>query len=458
VARLRDKGIRTLITTLPAPIERFFGNFAARVPSSFSSQIHRLNAHIRTLDGVLIVDAEHLASLAGLANWFDDRLWYHAKYPCHPRHLTTLAQEFTRIALAAQGKLIKALVLDLDNTLWGGIIGDDGVEGISIGGIGHGEAFRDFQRYLKVLQERGIILCVCSKNEESNARLPFMHHDGMVLKEEDIAVFYANWEPKSANIRRIAETLNIGLDSLLFVDDSAFERNEVRTALPQVTVPEMPEDPANYVRTLELGGWLETPTPPSAEDATRTASYRAEHDRRKLQENAGNVDDYLASLDMRASFRRVTGQHLQRAAQLIQRSNQFNPRTQRVTQEQLAAWVDDAAHPCFCTSVSDRFGDYGMISVICGEVTGDTMFLHELVMSCRVLARGVEQFINNQLATYAKAHGVARIVGEYLPTAKNGLVSELFPRLGFEPIDGEVNRWQLTLDSWQPLPTFVQAE
>lgn len=458
VERLHQRQIRVLVTTLSAPLERMFGQLAPVVQASLASQVRRINNYLHSCAAesrLLLVDVEHLASTAGLSSWYDERLWYHAKYPCHPRHLPAIASAFGSVVRAIRGRVIKCIVLDLDNTLWGGVIGDDGVEGIALGGIGHGEAFRDFQRYLKIQQQRGIILCVCSKNEEANALLPFRGHDAMVLKEEDIALFVANWQPKSENLTWIASTLNIGLDSIVFIDDSPFEREEVRRALPSVQVPEMPEDPSLFVRTLELAALFEATAGPTQEDAVRTSLYQAEGVRRKLQAGAANAEEYLASLEITGTFQAVAGQHVQRAAQLIGRSNQFNLRTQRISQEQLSQWTADPARPCFCISLRDRFGDYGMIAVLCCEVRDDEVFIHEFVMSCRVLARGVEQFILNSLATHASQRGLKSIVGEYLPTAKNSLVADLYPRLGFLPLPDDEGRWRLELENFHSHPTHV---
>jgi FkbH-like protein len=462
ITKMRAHGAQVIVSTLALPFERFFGNYSASVASSFLAQVQRVNHHIRQnlagSDGIQLLDIEYLSTLTGIRVWHDERFWYHAKYPCNPRHLGSIADQLFAVVQSGRGKLVKCIVLDLDNTLWGGVIGDDGLEGIVLGGLGQGEAFRDFQRYLKVLKERGILLCVCSKNEDAAARLPFQQHDASGLREDDFTLFVANWEPKSVNIEWISKTLNIGRDSILFLDDSKYEREEVRSALPEVIVPDLPEDPAQVVRMLETDVFFEVSTKPTDDDAQRTNLYRAESQRRHLHDDAGSIDDFLSSLNLVGSFRPLSSMNLQRAAQLIQRSNQFNLRTQRLDEGTLKGFMDDVMHPCFCVSLKDHFGDYGLISVISTEIMDDAMFLSEFVMSCRVLSRGVEQFICNRLAAKAAELGLRRLIGEYLPTPKNNLVAGLYPKLGFTQTNPMLSRYELRLDGFQPLQTFVKAD
>jgi FkbH-like protein len=459
---LRAQSVRVFVTTVCPPVERMHGHLAPAIPGSLSSLIHLINRHFHALatSGVcVLVDVEHLAARYGLDRWQDERLWYHAKYSCHPRCLPLLANAMVRVLRVAMGQEgTKVIVLDLDNTLWGGIIGDDGIEGISLGGVGEGEAFRDFQRYLNVLKERGLILCVCSKNQEATARLPFQSHDAMVLREEDITLFVANWERKSDNIENIAKTLRIGLDSIVFIDDSPFERHEVRTALPDVRVPEMPSDPALYVWHLENEGLFESVTLPSKEDLERTASYQAEMQRLELTKQQRNPGQALLEMGIRAQCLPLTAAQLQRAAQLIQRSNQFNFRTQRISQECLSARLKDPMRPVFCFQVQDRFGDYGLIAVVCTEIHDKECFISEFVMSCRVLARGVEEFIVNALLAEARIRQLEWLVTEYLPTAKNALVKEVLPRVGFGPDPSAPNRWRINVAQALPLTTCVQTD
>jgi FkbH-like protein len=281
----------------------------------------------------------------------------------------------------------------------------------------------------------------------------------MVLKEHDFAVFTANWQPKSENIRAIAKELNLGLDSFVFVDDSPFERAEVRAALPEVLVPEIPDDPAGICAVLETLPGLELATRPSAEDARRTAMYQIERERALLERQAGSRDDFLSSLQMTGIFAPITAAELSRAAQLIQRSNQFNLRTQRLPPDQIKA-LSAGTHSfaCFC-SLKDRFGDHGIIAVLCGEIREPgVLLITEWCMSCRVLGRGVEEFIRNNLVAIARAKGAHTLRGEYLPTEKNAMVSGLYEKLGFTRTDADPAQFDLRVDTAVPLPTFVQPD
>lgn len=463
-ALLLQKGCQVIVNLLPAPLERHFGSFSACLPGSLPNQIRDINAavvrDIASQEGVLVNDIAHLAASIGLRHWYDERFWCHSKYPCRPSLLGGYADSLLAVLRAAHGRsLVKCVITDLDNTLWHGVIGDDGIDGIEVGGVGVGEAHHRYQQYLLTLKHRGIILCVCSKNEEAAARLPFQKHSGMALKESDFACFTANWRPKSENIRAMAAELNLGLDSFVFVDDSPFEREEVRSALPEVIVPEFPEDPSGICAVMEALPGLETATRPSAEDLRRTAMYQVEKQRTLLEKQSTSREDFLGGLEMTGLFAPVGGAELSRAAQLIQRSNQFNLRTQRLGTEQLRALASsDGSFACFC-SLKDRFGDHGIIAVLCGEARDDsTLWITEWVMSCRVLGRGVEEFIRNNLVKTAQNMGCLKLVGEYLPTEKNAMVAGLYERLGFTRIGDEPARFELQVDTATPLPNYIHPQ
>ncbi len=459
---LAERGSQVVVNNLVTPRERFFGNFSVRTLASAHASVQEVNRQLLAASGSLpqcyVNDVAFLAARVGLDQWYDDRLWVHSKYPCAPACFVPIAQSAADIILATRGRITKCVVLDLDNTLWGGVIGDDGLDRIEIGGFGAGEAFEDFQRYLLQLKQRGIILAVCSKNDEANARLPFREHPGMVLKEEDIAAFVANWEPKSENLRRISRTLNLGLDSFVFIDDSAFERNEVRMALPEVQVPEMPEDVADYASSIEAGGYFETTTF-TDDDRRRADMYREEFARADLRERVTNIDDYLRSLEMKMRWSPLDPVSVQRVAQLIQRSNQFNLRTQRFSEAKCREFMDDSRQfPSFHFSLRDKFGDYGLIAAVCCEVAGDRLEIREWVMSCRVLNRGVEERVLNCIAHIGRGHGFKAIGGEYLPTPKNKMVSGLYSRLGFQSDEqngSEGTRWTLSLENYSEPTTYI---
>ncbi len=459
VGGLVREGARVLVNTFPIPVERLFGNFSGKEPGSFATQVRRLNSRVLEMaaqqNSVWVVDVENLAAYHGTQTWLSERYWFHAKCACKPSFVRELADEIVAVLSAISGKMIKVVVTDLDNTLWGGVIGDDGPDGIRLGGVGEGEAFQHFQRYLKLLTERGIVLAVCSKNEETTARIPFQTHGGMILREEDFVAFKANWRAKSDNIREIAAELNVGLDSVLFLDDASFERAEVRERLPEVQVLEMPDDPALYVVAVERSRLLETGTRGSAEDTERTTLYQQQGARRTLEGSASSTEEFLASLGMSGRFQAVGPSEVGRVAQLIQRSNQFNLRTQRLGVDRLNELSGREGGICVCCSLSDRFGDYGLIAAICGEVCDRALFIEEFVMSCRVLSRGVEEFLLNNLVAVARSCGADRIVGEYVPSGKNMMVKDLYGRLGFEPLPNLRDRWQLGVANYSARATHI---
>ncbi len=432
---LAEKGFQIILNLLAQPLERFFGNYSSRTLHSLQASIAEVNRlfieKCKRTPQCHLNDVAFLAAKVGLDSWYDERLWAHSKYLCSPRCFPLITESVASIVRVTRGRLVKCLVLDLDNTLWGGVIGDDGLDGIELGGMGFGESFERFQRYLLQLKNRGLVLAVCSKNDEDVARQPFQKHSAMVLKEDDIAVFVANWNAKSGNIEQIIKVLNIGADSVVFVDDSAFERNEVRQALPAVIVPEMPEDPADFPAFLEAEGFLETVTF-SEDDQNRAQMYKEEARRTTLQVSAKNIHEYLASLEMKIICRAFDSQHLPRIAQLLQRSNQFNLRTQRFSQGQCKDFMEQPERfPCFYIKLRDKVGDYGLISVVCTQTVEDRLDILEYVMSCRVLNRGVEQYVMTSLVDHCRKHGLKKIRGEYLPTEKNNMVSKFYEQFGF---------------------------
>jgi FkbH-like protein len=337
-----------------------------------------------------------------------------------------------RLLAAIRGKSRKCLVLDLDNTLWGGVIGDDGLEGIVLAqGDSTGEAFLDVQRAALELRDRGIVLAVSSKNEDAVARAPFVSHPEMLLREHHVAVFQANWNDKATNIAAIAQELSLGIDSLVFLDDNPVERGLVRQMLPAVAVPELPEDPALYARTLAAAGYFESVTF-SAEDRKRADFYQDNSRRVALQSRVGDLDAYLESLDMEIVFRPFDATGRSRITQLINKSNQFNLTTRRYTEPEVAAWEADPEAFTLQVRLLDAFGDNGMISVvICRRGSAARWEIDTWLMSCRVLGRRVEQMVLRELLLHARERGIETLVGTYLPTAKNAMVKDHFEKLGF---------------------------
>lgn len=409
---------------------------------------------------VHICDLEFLAYRRGAESVRNPRGWFESKQPCGADLLVDIAREVAVMIQSLRRGPKKVLVLDLDNTLWGGVVGDDGVEGIEIGDTSPaGEAYKAFQEYVRRLSRRGVLLAVCSKNDHAKAAEPFERHPEMVLKLEDFVAFKANWRPKPDNIREIAAELNLGLDSFVFVDDNPAEIDIVRQYVPEVTAIALGPDPAQYVPLLEDSRLFE-PVTLTPEDAGRTRQYQQEEARKELLASATDMDAYLQSLGMKAwlcEFNRVDAP---RIAQLINKSNQFNLTTRRRTEAEVVALLSDPAFLAFTIRLCDRFGDHGLISVLIAEIQAPVLRIDTWLMSCRVLNRQVEQEALNELVRLAARAGCTHIHGSYLPTAKNALVRDLLPALGFARMAEHGGRtdWELDVRSFHPLPTRIAIE
>jgi FkbH-like protein len=423
----------------------------------FIANANRLFA-LRAPSYVTIHDVEALASNAGRRAWGNERFFLHAKMPCAPEYLVEYAHSVASIIAAQLGLSRKCLVLDLDNTLWGGVVGDDGLTGIRIGqGDAEGEGFVSFQRYVKSLKMRGVILAVCSKNNESTAREVFEKHPDMILRSEDISCFAVNWTDKATNLRTIAKQLNIALDSLVFVDDNPAERSIIRQLVPEVAVPEFSGDPIDFVETLERHRYFQVATL-GAEDFKRTEYYRANAEREKIQASAGGLDEFLRSLEMAAVIGPIQPMTLERITQLINKSNQFNLTTRRRNTAEVLALTKAPDWITVAVSLADRFGDNGLISVVLACVRSDVLEIDTWLMSCRVLKRGVERFLLNFLCDAARERGLSHIRGEYIPTTKNDLVRDHYAELGFHKVEAKPDGgtiWELPLSDFQPLPNFI---
>ncbi len=455
-------------TVLPR-FPRLMGNNEQRLPASQAHLVTKLNEGLReraTDGGVSLLSLDTWAAEDGIAEWFDPALWYTAKQEVHPRAAVVYGDQFGRLLAALRGRSAKCLVLDLDNTLWGGVVGDDGVEGLVLGqGSPTGEAFLAFQQYALHLAERGVLLAVCSKNDEQNAMAPFETHPEMVLRRKDIACFVANWQDKATNLRTVAETLNIGLDALVFVDDNPAERQLIRRELPMVAVPELPEEPAGYVACLAAAGYFEA-VALTAEDRQRTELYRANADRAALRSTATDMAGYLDALHMQLVWSRFDELGLKRIVQLINKTNQFNLTTRRYTEAEVRAVMDDAAALTLQLRLLDVHGDNGMIGVVLARpMERDapekaSLAIDTWLMSCRVLGRGVEAATLNLLAVCARNMGYRELIGTYVPTAKNGMVREHYSRLGFSLLGEQENgstQWVLNFENYteQPAPMRV---
>ncbi len=455
-------GCQILQNNFDSPHWRALGNFELRHPASLHRYIHELNSVLadRAPAYVTIHDTDGLSAEVGRLAWGDERFFLHAKMPCAPEYLAEYARSVTSVIAAELGRSKKCLVLDLDNTLWGGVIGDDGIGGIRVGnGDAEGEGFLSFQRYAKALQARGVILAVCSKNDEKVAKDVFLKHPDMVLRLEDISCFVANWNDKAANLRIIAKQLNIGLESLVFVDDNPAERSIVRQLVPEVSVPEVSTDPVDFMEALERHRYFQVASLGS-EDLKRTEYYRANRIRSELAAGSIGVDQFLASLDMVANIGPIVPATLERSVQLINKSNQFNLTTQRRTVAEMKSLVDSAGWVTVTASLSDRFGDNGLVSVVLGEIQRDALFLDTWLMSCRVLKRGLEQAVLNYLSDLAVRRGLELIRGVYIATAKNELVRNHYADLGFRKVGDEKDgrtSWELQLAGLERLKCHIKV-
>ena len=443
-----------ILQTLAPPPERLFGSLDRMLPGTLRNLIERVNTGLaESVAGTsdILLDIAGLAETVGLADWHSTTQWNMAKLPFANEYLPLYADHVCRVIAALRGKSRRCLVLDLDNTIWGGVIGDDGLEGIQCAqGDPTGEAHLTVQRLALQLRDRGVVLAVSSKNNDEVARLPFQKHPEMLLREDHIAVFQANWNDKATNIKAIAEELSLGIDSMVLLDDNPVERGLVRQILPQVAVPELPEDPALYARTLAAAGYFESLIF-SDEDMKRAGFYQENARRVSLQKQAGDVEAYLASLNMEITFQPFDATGRARITQLINKSNQFNLTTRRYTEAEVAAAESDAR--CFTLQVrlADTFGDNGMISVIiCRPRFNSEWEIDTWLMSCRVLGRRVEQMVLRQILEHAKRAGIHKLIGTYRPTDRNKLVEDHYAKLGFklsERLADGTTVWELDVET-----------
>ena len=439
-----------------------FGSYANKVETSFSFQVRKLNYELMLLSkqypNLFICDIAGLQNLFGRQFMFSPNVYMSTEMVLSVNALPYVASRVVDIIGAIRGQFKKCLILDLDNTVWGGVIGDDGLEGIELGhGLGIGKAFTEFQMWVKKLKQRGIIICVASKNNEETAKEPFEKHPDMVLTLDDIAVFMANWETKVDNIRAIQGILNIAFDSMVFLDDNPFERNMVRENIPGITVPELPEDPGKYLEYLYSLNLFETASYSQA-DKDRTKQYQVEAKRVSLAKTFTNEADFLKSLDMVSTVSGFSKFNTPRVAQLSQRSNQFNLRTIRYTEADITSMAENPDVIDLSFTLEDKFGDNGLIAVVIMKKQDDeTLFVDTWFMSCRVLKRGMENFTLNTMVECAKKRGYKRIIGEYLPTPKNKMVEQHYPNLGLTPLEVASGgaKYVLNVNSYKPRECYI---
>jgi FkbH-like protein len=462
----RNSGAPCIVQTLAAPPEGLFGSFDRALPGTARNLVDCLNRSISQSvlqSSDMLLDVAGIAETVGLADWHSPPLWNLAKLPFADSYVPLYAEHVARIIGAMRGKSRRCLVLDLDNTVWGGVIGDDGMEGIKIAqGDATGEAHLSVQQLALALRERGVVLAVSSKNTDSVARQPFREHPDMLLKEEHIAVFQANWEDKASNIRAIAKELALGLESLVFLDDNPAERSLIRRELPEVAVPELEEDPANYARTLAAAGYFEAISF-SEEDRARAEMYQGNARRLGLQSQTADIESYLRSLEMRIVFGSFDGKTRARVTQLINKSNQFNLTTRRYSEPQVEQLGADLKAMTLHARLVDKFGDNGIICVVICRATGsDVWTIDTWLMSCRVLGRRVEQAVLGEILKQARSLGIRKLVGVYRPTDRNGMVRDHYGKLGFKQVQDDADGaslWELSVDAEiDEAPMIVQYD
>ncbi|KTT49553.1 methoxymalonyl-ACP biosynthesis protein [Pseudomonas oryzihabitans] len=457
---------QTLVSAQPS----VFGSYEALVPGAPHSVVSRLNDAIRKAareDGVLLMDVAWQA-LQGMyyGGIAEPVRWHQAKQLISPVFAPTYGDQLARVLAASIGLARKCLVLDLDNTLWGGVIGDDGPSGIQIGqGTATGEAFLAFQLYASQLARRGIILAVCSKNDLTVAEAAFEHPE-MLLKRSDIAAFVANWDDKATNLRRIATMLNIGLDSLVFADDNPAEREIIRRELPEVAVPELPEDIADYPACVAAGGYFETSSFTS-DDVNRGRNYKLNADRAQAMTQVTDMEGYLRGLEMKLTVSRIAESELSRSTQLLNKTNQFNLTTRRYTEAEVLKIASDSTSVALALRLQDKFGDNGLISVILARrspaLSSRELLIDSWLMSCRVLGRQVEAAALQALVDQCRALGYSALMGEYRPTDKNSMVAEHYKKLGFEEVltpegaDPDSTFWRLDLSINNNSTHYIQV-
>jgi len=446
-------GAVVIVQTLPCLPEPLFGSLDAKIENGARFKANKFNQLlIESIESEpdLLLDICGLAEAIGLTAWHDPIQWHMAKLPFSQSSAPIYADYVARLLSALRGRSRKCLVLDLDNTLWGGVIGDDGLEGIKLGqGDTVGEAFISIQKMALDLRARGIVLAVCSKNEDHVARQPFREHPDMILKENHITIFQANWNDKATNLEAIAEMLNLNVDALVLLDDNPVERAQVRDALPSVAVPELPDDPALFPRTLLFAGYFEA-VAVSEDDKKRASQYQANAERAKLKGKSRDLNVFLKSLNMEISYTPFDNPGRSRIAQLINKSNQFNLTSKRYSEAEVSAMETDPSIITLQVRLTDRYGDNGMISVIICRPVDDHPEQIEIdtwLMSCRVLGRRVEEAVLERLVHIANENNKSTLIGTHVFSERNKLVTNHYKDLGFTLVKntGHQATWQLNI-------------
>lgn len=453
IAGLRQRTDKPVFLANFAPPARLAAGLAEPLVTNSPSSLTRtlndvLAALCRAHAGVFVFDYARLVTEHGLRAWADDRLFFLARIPFTTDAQIALAKALVRTVRAALVPPAKVLILDLDQTLWGGVLGEDGAGGIALGDEYPGNVFKAFQKYLAGLKDRGILLAAASKNNEADVLEVFARHPDCILRREDFAAVRINWQEKSANLREIAAELNVGLDACVFFDDSPFEREEVRRQLPMVTVIDAPDSPLRFRDAIEESGAFDQLSL-SAEDRQRVELYRQRSDREQAAQTASSPEEFLASLEMVATIGPVGPATLPRVAQLLAKTNQFNLTTRRHSAGEIEAMIRSGAIALWLR-LADRFGESGLVATALARPDGEKWVIDTFLLSCRVIGRGVETALLAHLAERIAQRGGKFVAGEYLPTAKNALVAEFYARHGFDSCGG--GWWETNLSRHSPSP------
>jgi len=425
---------------------------------SRSRFIQNINERFLELDGreIHVLDVNGLAVRIGVHNWYDPRWYHHSKHGYNPNLTFEYGRLFAGLFRALMGKAKKCLVVDLDNTLWGGVIGDDGIQDIHLGNVSaQGEAYKAFCNYLKELKNRGVILAANSKNDPALAKEVFTKHPEMPLSLDDFSAFYCNWESKSLNLREIAQELNIGIDALVFIDDNSVECAEVRELVPEATVVEMDGDPAYFIRKLDqlhLFDQLDI----TSEDFGRSESYLAQREINKVQQSSSSLEEFLVSLNMEGRVYPATLEDIPRIEQMFKKTNQFNLTSCRYDRDAILEFINNNDRFCFACWLKDKFANYGLVSTIVGNIKEEKLQIDNWVMSCRVFSRTFEEFIFNQIKIFAAKLSCSIIEGKFIPSAKNSYAKDLFSKLGFTCGGEEAGSWMFHLSNVSEKSSFVK--
>ena len=441
-----------IIHSLEGPSSPSLGVLDDQSEAGQSGLIRQINRELRWMaagfHGVYVLDYDALVTRHGSEHWHDERKWLMARLPIAAGHLLHMAREWMRFIVPLSGRTSKVLVVDLDNTLWGGVIGEDGMSGIEVGAEYPGAAYQALHRALLDLSRKGILLAVCSKNNLDDAMEALEKHPGMLVRANHFAALRINWTDKAQNLREIAQELNVGIDALAFLDDNPFEREQVRAALPEVTVIDLPKNPLEYASALRNCAALERLTL-SSEDQQRTEMYAAQKQRAGAEQNFQSKEDFFRFLEQEAELEPVSDLTLARVAQLTQKTNQFNLTTRRYTEPQLAEMAKQPEWHIFSIKVRDRFGDHGLVGVAITHDEGEQCEVDTFLLSCRVIGRTVETALLAHLAERAAQRDRKRLMGWFLPTKKNAPARDFYPQHGFErqETNGAGSLWALDLKS-----------